>query len=429
MTESEYEGWLSQLASDIELVLSIILEGRESLVFLAPMGAYNAIAIEVWQAVAQWDIQRADDGTMNAVRYGVPGSDPEHTQTLANLKNRITAATTGAAGASTKRIANTSGLTQYYRDIGAYGDITPDDGSTETFTPAQPPPSCGGAVPDTRNNLDLRADCRVLLAFKDALRGTAALNWDAGREVSGWDGVTVGGTPMRVTKLLLSNRSLNGGIPQQLGRLSELTHLDLSRNGLTGEISVELGSLSKLVELRLSGNSLTGCIPLVLKDVASNDLSSLGLPYCMPPAPEGLSAEAAGADSVPLSWSAVPNASKYRVEYRAGMDGEWSTASDSVTETNYTVEGLNSNTTYEFRVSAYGDGTVYQATWGLASAVLVASTPLPPPPAPTGMRLDEGVIYNRMQWDAADGVSHWRLERRREAEASGASRGTRSIPG
>ena len=33
------------------------------------------------------------------------------------------------------RIANVSGLRQYYREIGAYGDITPDDGSTETFTP------------------------------------------------------------------------------------------------------------------------------------------------------------------------------------------------------------------------------------------------------------------------------------------------------
>ena len=32
-----------------------------------------------------------------------------------------------------------SGLTQYYRDIGAYGDITPDDGETTPFTPSQPP--------------------------------------------------------------------------------------------------------------------------------------------------------------------------------------------------------------------------------------------------------------------------------------------------
>ena len=152
MTEAEYAEWRSQLASDVELVLAAILEGRESVVFLAPMGAHNAIAIEAWQAIAQWDVQTAADGTVNAVRYGASPYDPEHTQTLANLKSRITTATTAPTSTATPtagtptatptptRIANVSGLTQYYRDIGAYGDITPGDGSTDTFTPAQPPP-------------------------------------------------------------------------------------------------------------------------------------------------------------------------------------------------------------------------------------------------------------------------------------------------
>ena len=63
-------------------------------------------------------------------------------QTLANLKSRITAATSATSTSATTtpmRIANVSGLGQYYREIGACGDITPDDGSTETFTPSQPP--------------------------------------------------------------------------------------------------------------------------------------------------------------------------------------------------------------------------------------------------------------------------------------------------
>ena len=151
MTEAEYAEWRSQLASDVELVLAAILEGRESVVFLAPMGAHNAIAVEAWQAIAQWDVQTAAGGTVNAVRYGASPYDPEHTQTLANLKSRIATATattstaTPTAGTPTAtptptRIANVSGLTQYYRDIGAYGDITPDDGDATTFTPAQPPP-------------------------------------------------------------------------------------------------------------------------------------------------------------------------------------------------------------------------------------------------------------------------------------------------
>ena len=41
MTEAEYAEWRSQLVSDVEFVLSIILEGRESVVFLAPMGAHK----------------------------------------------------------------------------------------------------------------------------------------------------------------------------------------------------------------------------------------------------------------------------------------------------------------------------------------------------------------------------------------------------
>ena len=58
--------------------------------------------------------------------------------------------------------------------------------------------------------------------------------------------------------------------------LSALTTLDLSGNRLTGEIPAELGSLE---ELRLSGNRLTGCIPIALEDVATNDLSLLGVLY------------------------------------------------------------------------------------------------------------------------------------------------------
>ena len=71
---------------DTEAALSGIVEGRESVVFLAPMGAHHAIAIEAWRVVAQWDVQTVD-GTVNAVRYGAYEGDPEHTQTLANLQD------------------------------------------------------------------------------------------------------------------------------------------------------------------------------------------------------------------------------------------------------------------------------------------------------------------------------------------------------
>ena len=169
--------------------------------FLAPMGAHNAIAIEAWQVVDQWDVQTVD-GTVNAVRYGTYPGDPEHTQTLANLKTRITTAAASDAFA-TSRIANVSGLEAYYRQIGAYGDITPDDGETTTFTPAQPPPSlpCGNGtvVPNPGDNLGLVFDCRILLMLKGTLAGTATLNWNGTTAFTSWEGVTTGGTPSRVT--------------------------------------------------------------------------------------------------------------------------------------------------------------------------------------------------------------------------------------
>ena len=85
LSESAYLALLNQALWDVEDALSGIVEGRESVVFLAPMGAHHAIAIEAWQVVAQWDVQTVD-GTVNAVRYGAYEGDPEHTQTLANLQ-------------------------------------------------------------------------------------------------------------------------------------------------------------------------------------------------------------------------------------------------------------------------------------------------------------------------------------------------------
>ena len=122
----------------------------------------------------------------------------------------------------------------------------------------------------------------ALLAAKDTLRGTGDLDWSVDTSIGGWEGITTGDTPSRVTKLLLPSKSLTGSIPPGLGDLSGLAHLDLSSNSLTGEIPAELGWLSNLESLLLSGNQLTGCIPSALEDVLANDLDTLGLPYCTP---------------------------------------------------------------------------------------------------------------------------------------------------
>ncbi len=383
MSEGEYAERLDGIVRDAEAWLAEMVGGRESVVMLAPMGAHNAIAVEAWQAIEQWDLQEDEDEVVHAVRYGAPEGDPEQTQTLANLKTRITTAA-GSDAFATTRIANVSGLTQYYRDIGAYGDITPGDGSTATFTPAQPPPaySCAGgtAVTSPAVNFGLVHDCEALFDGKDALRGAGSLNWSTATAIGSWDGITTRGSPTRVKQLLLPSKSLTGTIPAGLGSLFALTHLDLSGNRLTGDIPAELGWLHNLEEVRLSGNRLTGCIPIGLRSVPTNDLSSLNLPYCRPPAPGSPRAGTAGETSVPLTWAAATNVSKYRVEHRETGLAYWEVDDEAVTGTSYTVDELRCTGRYEFRLSAFGSGTGFGARWSDPSLAHTASTASCTPP-------------------------------------------------
>ena len=100
------------------------------------------------------------------------------------------------------------------------------------------PASCAndGAVTDAANNPGLVSDCAGLLASRDTLSGSATLNWSADLAVEDWEGVTVGGSPRRVTRLILSRNELTGSIPGELGSLTNLQTLWLSGNQLTGSI-------------------------------------------------------------------------------------------------------------------------------------------------------------------------------------------------
>ena len=317
-TRGEYETALQAQVIAAEQALAAAIGGREAVVFLAPMGAHNAIGFEAWQAVAAWAVVTDANGVVQAVRDDTPAGDAEHTQPLADLAARITtaAATDAFAG---QRVTAVTGLEAYYRNtLHAYDDITPGDGQTTTFTPAHPPPAptCanGIVVPMPADHRELVADCESLLAAKDTLRGTATLNWDTATALTTWTGVTTGGTPARVTGLRLASQSLSGTIPPQIGHLFALTTLDLSANSLTGDLPAELGWLDHLTELRLAGNNLTGCIPLSLQAVATTDLGSLTLPWCQPPPPANLRAGPPGEGSLTLAWDAVANVAAYQVE-------------------------------------------------------------------------------------------------------------------
>ena len=106
-----------------------------------------------------------------------------------------------------------------------------------------------------------KSDIQALLAARDKLAGDSTLNWSEAVPIVSWDGVTIGGTPRRVTGLSLRQRRLSGTVPPELGKLAELSSLDLNGNRLTGEIPADLGRLSKLAALHLHDNRLQGRIP------------------------------------------------------------------------------------------------------------------------------------------------------------------------
>ena len=140
--EDEYAAQVQDALLTIEATVAGLIGDRESVVFLAPMGAHHAIAVEAWLAVAQWDLQIGESNGIDAVRYGTRENDPEHRQPLGELRSRIRIAGESDAFAG-KRIPNVEGLTSYYESIGAYDIIGPYNvprAERTPFVPAKPPP-------------------------------------------------------------------------------------------------------------------------------------------------------------------------------------------------------------------------------------------------------------------------------------------------
>lgn len=92
-----------------------------------------------------------------------------------------------------------------------------------------------------------------------------------------------GGIPVelgRLTNLVrldIANSGLSGVIPSALGSLSNLDSLFLQTNSLVGPIPSELGNLTNLKSLDLSNNRLTGTIPAELANLQKLELLNLFL--------------------------------------------------------------------------------------------------------------------------------------------------------
>ena len=166
----------------------------------------------------------------------------------------------------------------------------------------------GVAVPDASANAALVDDCRTLLSLKDAMAGSAVLNWSVNTPITRWEGVRVNGSPKRVRALNFFRRSpsltgyippelgsldaleglnlgrnrLTGAIPGELARLANLKLLSLHHNRLSGAIPPDLGALTKLTYLRLYGpkNAFTGCVAPHWRKISDSDLSNVRVYNC-----------------------------------------------------------------------------------------------------------------------------------------------------
>ena len=90
------------------------------------------------------------------------------------------------------------------------------------------------------------------------------------------------GTFSRLTLVDLSTNQLTGPVPPNMRSLASLRKLYLNGNGFVDDVTSWGGALNDLDELFIAqtGKTLTGCIPGALRNVGTNDLPDLGLPYC-----------------------------------------------------------------------------------------------------------------------------------------------------
>ena len=140
-------------------------------------------------------------------------------------------------------------------------DITGDEREALAVVDAQALEAC----PESGPSPSLRCDKVVLLAVRDALRGsnTEALHtWHSASALADFEGVRVDGQPLRVVALTVAwPTELQGVLPPQLGQLSQLQVLDLRGHWLDGALPPEIGQLRQLRRLDLSFNRLQNHLP------------------------------------------------------------------------------------------------------------------------------------------------------------------------
>ncbi|NIN35065.1 MAG: hypothetical protein GTN53_27735, partial [Candidatus Aminicenantes bacterium] len=188
----------------------------------------------------------------------------------------------------------------------------------------------------------------------------------------------------QLSQLNLSDNQLTGAIPQEIGNLNALQYLFLHNNQLSGNIPSELGNLTALKQLYLHGNQLVGDLPGTLVDLTGLYSTGLNISWnglytydsnlrdflnsksladweaTQTIAPEGLSSSEESHESVKISWTPIQYQSDpggYRVYYSTTPGSGYTLAGTTANKSaaDYTVTGLNPDTTYYFVVETFTD--------------------------------------------------------------------------
>ncbi|MGD2092317.1 MAG: SBBP repeat-containing protein, partial [Candidatus Aminicenantes bacterium] len=244
--------------------------------------------------------------------------------------------------------------------------------------------------------------------------------------------------------LFLNNNQLSGSIPNISG-LAALYRLDLSGNQLSGAIPSEIGTLTGLRYLLLHGNKLSGPLPSSITNLTNlldNDSSirwnalytdDSGIRDFMNAkqsggdwestqtiAPTAVSAGEATHNSIKVSWTAIQyqsGAGGYMVYYTTTPGSGYTlsgTTPDKYTD-NYTVTGLDPNTTYYFVVEAFTDShannqnTVISEYSTEASAATL-ETPTLTVTAPDGGQSWEGGTTQNITWNSTGSITDVKIE-------------------
>ena len=221
----------------------------------------GAVAPGMDWLVISWSPPSSDGGSA-IIAYDLRHIETSDDETMGSNWTIVEDVWTTGSGALEYTLTGLTADTQYdiqARAVNAVGD-GPWSATATGTTKSASVCVAGGAVTDATND-GLIADCEALLAAEAILAVSVSLNWAGDTPIAQWDGIRLGGTPRRVTRLALPGKGLGGTVPSQLGELSMLTDLNLRTNGLSGQIPIDLGDLSNLVRLNLHTNQLTGPIP------------------------------------------------------------------------------------------------------------------------------------------------------------------------